>query len=54
MSVASARLECHSLMMRCFACIALRGTVFTCDEDAFQTATQRVYAGSCLKVLTMP
>ena len=26
----------------------------TCGEEAFVSATQRVYAGSCLKVLTMP
>ena len=27
--------------------------IFTCDEDAFQVATQRVHKGSCLEVLVM-
>ena len=27
--------------------------IFTCGEEAFQKATQRVHLGSCLKVLTL-
>ena len=49
MSVTIAHLKYHSLIM-----LSLWRAVFTCDEEAFQAATQRVYAGSCLKVLTMP